>query len=76
MTNFSRQWADEFELPDGSIATCAADVDRYLRESGAAMSSDYSERHFKDMALRKNKARKEELFAEFIKNYKRMIWNE
>lgn len=38
----------EIQLPDGTIAESAADVDRYLRENDAASANDYSDGYFKN----------------------------
>ena len=42
MTNFSKQFAEEVILPDGSVASSVADVDKYLKASGMARASDFS----------------------------------
>lgn len=54
MANFSKQFADDVVLPDGSIATCVADVDKYLRQSGLALASDYSPEYMKSIRENKN----------------------
>lgn len=66
----------EFELPDGSIAECPADIDKFLSRSGCALAQDYSERYRQNVNARKEKAQRDSLWAEFLNNYKRMIWNE
>lgn len=76
MANFSRQWTEEIQLPDGTVASCAADIEKYLKTSGAAPAQDYSPEYLQQRRARNDRARKDELFAEFIFNYKRMIWNE
>ena len=41
MTYISRQLAEEVLLPDGSVASSVADVDKYLRATGLALAGDY-----------------------------------
>ncbi|MBP5215823.1 MAG: hypothetical protein J6039_04620 [Alphaproteobacteria bacterium] len=74
MANFSKQFAEEVVLPDGSVASSVADVDRYLRMSGAARASDYSPEYIKNVRYQQEKNRQEQIFADFLYNYKRMIW--
>ncbi|MBQ8630560.1 MAG: hypothetical protein IJ479_02450 [Alphaproteobacteria bacterium] len=76
MTYFNRQWANEIQLPDGTVATCKADIERYMKTNRVVLTQDYSPECMKRILARNDKARKDELFAEFIFNYKRMIWNE
>lgn len=76
MAYFNRQWLEEIELPDGSIATCKADIERYMKANDAALAQDYSPQYMKNVRARNEKTRKDEIFAEFIFNYKRKIWNE
>jgi hypothetical protein len=64
----------EFQLPDGTVAESAADVDRYIKQSGAAMASDYSDGYFKNRRFFKEKARRDKLHADFIHNFKKEIW--
>ena len=74
MVHFSKQFAEEVVLPDGSVASSVADVDKYLRTSGMARASDYSPEYIKNVRNKQEKQRQEELFADFLYNYKRMIW--
>jgi hypothetical protein len=74
MVHFSKQFAEEVILPDGSVASSVADVDKYLRSSHLARASDYSPEYLKNVRAQKEKQRREELFADFLYNYKRMIW--
>jgi hypothetical protein len=76
MTNFSKQFAEEVILPDGSVASSVADVDKYLKASGMAHASDYSTEYIKNIRYQQQRSRQEEIFADFLLNYKRMIWNE
>lgn len=76
MANIAKQWSEEIVLPDGKTASSMGDVDRYLRENSLALSSDYSQEYREKVRyLRREKERKS-LWADFIANYKRSIWNE
>lgn len=74
MSYISKQFAEEVILPDGSVASSVADVDKYLRASGLARSSDYSTEYIKNIRLKQETDRRKQLFADFLLNYKRMIW--
>ncbi|MCQ2735226.1 MAG: hypothetical protein MJ212_04700 [Alphaproteobacteria bacterium] len=74
MSNFTKQFAEEVLLPDGSVASSVADVDKYLKTSGLALSSDYSPEYIQNIRLKNEQQRQKEIFAEFLNNYKRMIW--
>ena len=74
MSNFTKQFAEEVLLPDGSVASSVADVDKYLKTSGLALSSDYSPEYIQNIRLKNEQQRRKEIFAEFLNNYKRMIW--
>lgn len=52
-----------------------ADIDRYLKETGLAMASDYSNDWFKRINYEKQKAEKDDCFNDFIQQYKRKIWS-
>jgi hypothetical protein len=64
----------EFQLPDGTVAESAADVDRYIKQSGAAMASDYSDGYFKNRRFFSEKAQDDELHSDFIQQLKKEIW--
>lgn len=74
MSNFTKQFAEEIPLPDGSVASSVADVDKYLKATGLALSSDYSTEYIQNIRLKNEQQRQKEIFAEFLNNYKRMIW--
>ena len=76
MANFSRAWVEEVVLPDGSIASSAYDIECWLKRSGCALAGDYSDNFRKNVRYQKQKELKRALFADFINNYKRWIWNE
>lgn len=75
MAYFSKQWTEEIVLPDGEIAGCMQDVERYLRKNGLASAGDYSDAFRRNVKFNREKACRKELFAEFVNNYKRRIWN-
>ena len=52
MTNFSKQFTEDILLPDGSVASSVADVDKYLRQRGVARASDYSPEYIKRNGLK------------------------
>ena len=60
MTYISKQFAEEVILPDGSVASSVADVDKYLRTSGLARSSDYSTEYIKNIRLKQETDRRGE----------------
>ena len=66
MSNFTKQFAEEIPLPDGSVASSVADVDKYLRTSGLARSSDYSTEYIKNIRLKQKTDRRKQLFADFF----------
>jgi len=66
----------EFQLPDGTIAKCTADVDAYLKRSGDALASDYSAEYKKNQRFFEERRLEKENFAEFLNQYKKRIWNE
>ena len=74
MTYISKQFAEEVILPDGSVASSVADVDKYLRKSNMARASDYSPEYINSIRAKNEQRRQENLFADFLYNYKRMIW--
>ncbi len=67
---------DEFQLPDGTIASSVRDIDTYLKRTGLTMASDYSKSTLKAVKDARNTAVRQDLFASFINTYKRKIWNE
>ena len=75
MSNINRQWTDEIVLPDGSVASSSADVEKYLRANQLALAGDYTDEYRRNVRLRNEKAQRDDLWAEFLKNYKRMNWN-
>ena len=76
MTYISKQFAEEVLLPGGSVASSVADVDKYLRATGLALASDYSPEYYQNIRTQQERERQQSVFADFLYNYKRMIWNE
>lgn len=74
MTYISRQFAEEVLLPDGSVASSVADVDKYLRATGLALAGDYSAEYYQNIRNQQEREQRQSLFADFLYNYKRMIW--
>ena len=66
MSYFSKQFTEDLVLPDGSVASSVADVDKYLRTSGLARSSDYSTEYIKNIRLKQETDRRKQLFADFF----------
>ena len=65
-----------FELPDGSIAECSQDVSAYLKRSGMALASDFSDGYRERVRYNQEKGERAERFADFVQQYKKRIWNE
>lgn len=76
MSYFSKQFTEDLLLPDGSVASSVADVDKYLARSGLAMAGDYSPEYMKNIRYQQESERKKEINDEFLRSYKRIIWNE
>ena len=76
MSYFSKQFTEDIVLPDGSVASSVADVDKYLARSGLAMAGDYSPEYIKNIRYQQELERKKEIKDEFLRAYKRIIWNE
>ena len=76
MSYFSKQFTEDLLLPDGSVASSVADVDKYLARSGLAMAGDYSPEYMKNIRYQQESERKKEINDEFLRSYRRIIWNE
>ena len=76
MSNINRRWTEEVVLPDGSIAVCAADIDKYIRVNQVALASDYSDEYMAKLKERRCKEEQKAIWADIIHYYKRSIWNE
>lgn len=76
MVYFSREWTDSLLLPDGSIVSSVTGLEKYMKANGCALREDYSDEYLKTRRRRNEKAQRDELFSEFIHNYKRSVWYE
>ena len=76
MTYFTKRFSADLVLPDGTVASSAKDIDRYLKANNLAAQSDYSVDYVKNIRLNKELARRKEIFAEIVQQYKKRIWNE
>ena len=76
MTYFSKNFSEEYLLPDGTVATSSQEIDRYLKVNSVPFKSDYSEQYMKKIRLDNDKAQQKEIFAEVVQQYKKRIWNE
>ena len=74
MSYISGSFKTPFLLPNGKEATSCKEVDAYLKEEGLAMASDYSKSYFETQKAKKAFQQKQELFDDFLTNYKRMIF--
>lgn len=74
MSNFSKQFTEEVILPDGSVASSVADVDKYLKANGVARAGDFSPEYIKNIRYKQKQDRRKEIWADFLYNYKRIIW--
>ncbi len=76
MTYFTKNFSAEFILPDGTVASSAKDIDRYLKANNLAAQSDYSADYVKNIRQSNELNRRKEIFAEIVQQYKKRIWNE
>ena len=76
VTFFAKQWVDEVVLPDGTTASCAQDIDRFLRQNDLALAGDYTDAFRQRVRYQQQKTQQQADWTEFLKNYKRLIWNE
>jgi len=74
MTYFSKQFSEDVLLPDESVASSVADVDKYLKATGLALAGDYSDEYRKNIHYQQDKERRQNIFADLLYNYKRIVW--
>ena len=67
---------DEVLLPNGKVAECVADIDAFLKESGLARCGDFGGEYCKNMRRKNLRLQRQSAFEDFIKEYKKRIWNE
>lgn len=76
MTYFTKNYSEEYVLPDGTVATSSQEIDRYLKANNMALKSDYSEQYMRKIHLNNDRAQRKEIFADVVQQYKKRIWNE
>lgn len=76
MTYFTKNYSEEYVLPDGTVATSSQEIDRYLKANNLALKSDYSEQYMRKIHLNNDRAQRKEIFADVVQQYKKRIWNE
>ena len=64
----------EFQLPDGTVAENVQDIERYIKQNDVALASDYSGDFLKNLRFFMEKARRDEIRADFIYNLKKELW--
>lgn len=64
----------EFHLPDGTVAENVNDIERYIKQNDVALASDYSGDFLKNRRFFMEKARRDEIRADFIYNLKKELW--
>ena len=65
---------NEFQLPDDTWATSAKDVDEYCKRNDVSMAGDYSGDYMKNRRYFLEKVQRDNLKADFVRNYKKEIW--
>lgn len=65
---------EAFVLPDGTLAESVQDVDKYIKRANVAVSSDYSREYLNNVRYQKEKHEKDEIFLDFVREYKKRIW--
>lgn len=74
MSYIGKTFLEDIELPDGTRASSYSDIEKYLKKEGLAMADDYSQEFRENIKRKQQKEERAELFALFLKNYKRSIW--
>ena len=64
MTYFTKEFSEDFILPDNTVATSSQDIDRFLKANNLALMSDYSDEYMKNVRLDNDKAQRKEIFAQ------------
>ncbi|MBO7244447.1 MAG: hypothetical protein J6V53_04110 [Alphaproteobacteria bacterium] len=62
-------------LPNGKEASSMQELEAYLNQAGLAMASDYSKSYIRQKQAERFLQEKQELFDDFLTNYKRMIFS-
>lgn len=71
---FNKNWTDSLRLPDGSVVSSSAELERYLRDHDLSLKQDYSADWLQGRRRHNEKVQRTQLFSDFIQHYKRSIW--
>lgn len=75
MTYISSFFKTPVLLPNGKEASTMQELNRYLKEEQVAMADDYSKEYVSARQQANLLKQKQELFDDFLTNYKRMIFS-
>lgn len=64
----------EYVLPDGREVSLA-EFEKYMKSANITLASDYSANYMQNIRYRKEKAEKDEMFRDFVQQYKKMVWS-
>lgn len=64
-----------YVLPDGREVDSLAEFENYLKSAKITVASDYSESYMRNIRYQKSKAEKDEIFNDFVRQYKKTIWS-
>lgn len=64
----------EYVLPDGREVSLA-EFEKYMKSANITLASDYSASYMQNIRYRKEKAEKDEMFRDFVQQYKKMVWS-
>lgn len=64
-----------YVLPDGREVDSLAEFEKYLKSANITVASDYSKEYMQNKRYQREKAEKDEVFLDFVRNYKQMVWS-
>lgn len=64
-----------YVLPDGREVDSLAEFEKYLKSANITVASDFSAQYMQNIRYQKAKAEKDELFLDFVRQYKKMVWS-
>lgn len=64
-----------YVLPDGREAESLAEFEKYMKSANITVASDYSKQYLQNVRYQKEKAEKDEIFNDFVRQYKLTIWS-
>lgn len=64
-----------YVLPDGREVDSLAEFEKYLKSANITVASDYSKEYMQNKRYQREKTEKDEVFLDFVRNYKQMIWS-